>query len=266
MKKKVITTVIAVMSIGCSAVYAGSMDESNVSSAAVGVESVAEESELSPEALLDQVSGTYDELFTVICDEQYDDLWLEDCRNLVGDEMAELSAEALKAACTGTIYGEEAVEAYGDNPDEAQFDCFFTNGVSQFVFDGSSISGLDENGEEVFSHEYEYVKDLSIGGMLDGYLYETADEDAGEFRYFFLLPDTPDTTYHIEFRYGSDEAALTEYAEGPYAYWLAAGIPADCDQEMIENVIGLFCEENLSGMDEADSAMEAADSAEEPAA
>ena len=228
MKKKVITTVIAVMSIGCSAVYAGSMDESNVSSAAVGVESVAEESELSPEALLDQVSGTYDELFTVICDEQYDDLWLEDCRNLVGDEMAELSAEVLKAACTGTIYGEEAMEAYGD--------------------------------------KYEYVKDLSIGGMLDGYLYETADEDAGEFRYFFLLPDTPDTTYHIEFRYGSDEAALTEYAEGPYAYWLAAGIPADCDQEMIENVIGLFCEENLSGMDEADSAMEAADSAEEPAA
>ncbi len=47
MKKKVITTVIAVMSIGCSAVYAGSMDESNVSSAAVGIESVAEESELS---------------------------------------------------------------------------------------------------------------------------------------------------------------------------------------------------------------------------
>ena len=87
--------------------------------------------------------------------------------------------------------------------------------------------------------------------MLNGYLYETADEDAGTFRCFLLLPDTPSTTWHIEFRYGSDAEAMTLYDKGPLAYWLAAGIPADRDQQMIENVIHLFCEENLAGMEAA---------------
>ena len=90
--------------------------------------------------------------------------------------------------------------------------------------------------------------------MMDGYLYETADEDAGEFRYFFMMPDTPATTYHLEFRYGSDVDALTQYAEGPYAYWLAAGFPVDANEEMIRNVITLFCEENLAEMQEEDAA------------
>ena len=81
---------------------------------------------------------------------------------------------------------------------------------------------------------------------MSGYLFETADEDAGEFRYFFMMPDTPASTYHLEFRYGSDVDALTEYATGPYAYWLAAGFPVDADEEMIRNVITLFCEENLA--------------------
>ena len=87
-------------------------------------------------------------------------------------------------------------------------------------------------------------------GMMDGYLYETADEDAGEFKYFFLLPDTPASTYHIEFRYGSDADALELYNEGPYAYWLAAGILADHDEQMVTDVINLFCSENLAEMEE----------------
>ena len=208
------------------------------------------------EQLLADVSGTYDELFTVICDSEYDQIWLDACSAIVGDEMAPMCAEMLKTACAGTLYGEEAIAAYGDNPAEAQFDCFFINGVSQFVFDGSTIKDLDEEGNVVFEHEYSYVQDFSIAGMLDGYLYETADEDAGEFRYFVLLPDTPATTYHIEFRYGSDRDALTEYADGPYAYWLAAGIPTDRDETMIENVIGLFTEENLAGMGEEQEVIE----------
>ena len=87
---------------------------------------------------------------------------------------------------------------------------------------------------------------LSLAGMMDGYLYETADADAGEFRFFYMMPDTPATTYHLEFRYGSDVDALAQYNEGPYAYWLAAGFPADADAAMIESVITLFCEENLA--------------------
>ena len=52
--------------------------------------------------------------------------------------------------------------------------------------------------------------------------------------------------YHIEFRYGSDLAALQQYMKGRYAYWLAAGIDANADAETIDNVIALFCTENLS--------------------
>ena len=200
--------------------------------------------------LLEDVKGTYEELFTVICAPEYDELWLSNCAAVVGDEMAEDVATMLKTACTGTIYGEEAVEAYGDGSEGVQFDCFFTEGVSTFTFDGNVISGADENGEELFSHTYEPAGEFSLGGMMDGYLYETEDADAGEFTYFLLMPDTPESTYHIEFRYGSDTDALAEYAKGPYAYWLAAGIPVDCGEQMIEDVIALFCEENLSEMGE----------------
>lgn len=211
--------------------------------------------------LLENVKGTYDELFTVTNAEEYDQIWLDRCAAVVGDEAAAETADLLKNACAGTLYGEEAVEAYGDGSEGAQFDCFFINGVSQFVFDGNTISGLDENGEEVFSHEYTFLREASLmEGMMDGYLYETEDEDAGEFKYFFLLPDTPATTYHIEFRYGSDEEALESYNEGPYAYWLAAGILADRDEQMVDDVISLFCEENLAEMEEEGAEAETAES------
>ena len=204
--------------------------------------------------LLEDVKGTYEALFPVITDPAYDQYWLDPCAAVVGDEAAEEVAGILKSACNGTIYGQEAIDAYGVGSNGAQFDCLFINGVTRITFDGETISGVDENGAEVFSHTYSYVSPLSLGGMMDGYLYETADEDAGEFRYFFMMPDTPASTYHLEFRYGSDIDALTQYAEGPYAYWLAAGFPVDADEAMIENVITLFCEENLAQMGEEEAA------------
>lgn len=195
--------------------------------------------------LLEDVKGTYVPLFPVITAPEYDQLWLDPCVEAVGEEAAPAVAEMLKTACSGTIYGQEAVDAFGDGSNGAQFDCAFINGVDTITFDGATISGTLE-GNEVFRHEYAYVGPLSLGGMMDGTLYETADADAGEFKYFYMMPDTPATTYHLEFRYGSDVDALTQYNEGPYAYWLAAGFPADADQAMIENVIALFCEENLA--------------------
>ena len=197
-------------------------------------------------ALLDAVKGTYEALFPVITDAKYDEIWLAPCVEALGEDMGPMAAEMLKAACNGTIYGQEAIDAYGDGANGAQFDCLFINGVSTITFDGAVISGADEQGETVFSHEYAYAGKLSLGGMMEGSLYETADADAGEFRYFFMMPDTPDTTYHLEFRYGSNTDDLVKYSEGPYAYWLAAGFPVDADEEMITNVITLFCEENLA--------------------
>ena len=213
-------------------------------------EEVNDDAPAAAEKLLEDVSGTYDALFPVITSPDYNQIWLDSCAAVLGDEAAPAAVEALKAACNGTIYGQDAIDAYGDGSNGAQFDCLFINGPAQIVFEGKKISGLDETGATVFSHEYSFVEPASIAGMMNGYLYRTEDADAGEFEYFFLLPDTPDTTFHTEFRYGSDPEALMLYNDGPYAYWLAAGIPADRDEQMVQNVIELFCTENLTEMSE----------------
>ena len=196
-------------------------------------------------AFVDNIKGTYEALFPVITASEYDRIWLDTCAVVLGEEAAPAVAEMLKSACNGTVYGQEAVDAFGDGSDGAQFDCLFINGVSRITFDGMTVSGEDDKGEAVFSHEYTYIGHLSLAGMMDGYLFETADEDAGEFRYFYMMPDTPATTYHLEFRYGSSTEDLAKYNEGPYAYWLAAGFPVDADEEMIKDVITLFCLENM---------------------
>ena len=230
------------------------ISEDAVSEAAAAEAAVSETAAAEAAQLLEDIKGTYEPLFPIITDSRYDQIWLDPCISVLGEEAAPEAAEMLKSACNGTIYGQEAIDAFGDGSEGAQFDCLFINGVSTITFDGNTISGTDENGGEFFSHEYKFVSPLSLTGMMDGYLYEAEDEDAGEFRYFFMMPDTPGTTYHLEFRYGSDIDALTQYNEGPYAYWLAAGFPADADEEMITNVITLFCEENLAEMQEDNAA------------
>ena len=78
------------------------------------------------------------------------------------------------------------------------------------------------------------------------YIYESDDADSGEFTYFCMAPDKMDTTWHIEFRYGSDLEALGKYDADKYAYWLASGISTDCTESNISSCIDLFCTENLS--------------------
>ena len=216
-----------------------------VSCSAFGMAEMADGAEEAAK-LLEDVKGTYEPLFPVITKPEYDQIWLDPCIASLGEEAGPQMAEMLKAACNGTIYGQEAVDAFGDGSNGAQFDCVFINGVSTITFDGAAISGADENGNQVFSHEYAYAGKLSLSGLMEGYLFETADESAGEFKYFYMMPDTPATTYHLEFRYGSNTDDLSKYNEGSYAYWLAAGFPVDADEELIKNVITLFCEENLA--------------------
>ena len=172
------------------------------------VSASSEETNTADTQIFKELNGTYDELFTVICDSKYDSLWLDYCGAIVGKENASSAAEMLKNACTGTIYGAEAVKKYGDGSNGAQFDCYFINGVHQFTFDGNTISGTDADGKTVFRHEYTDAGTFSLGGMMEGKLYETADSDAGEFKYFLIMPDTPATTWHIEFRYGSSKEDL----------------------------------------------------------
>ncbi len=217
---------------------------------------VAETADGSAEALelMENVKGTYEPLFPVITTPEYDQIWADPCVKALGEEAGAAMAEMMKTYCAGTLYGQEAIDAYGDGSNGMQFACGFINGVATISFDGLTISGADEKGEQVFSHEYAFAGKLSLSGMMEGYLFETADEDAGEFKYFFMMPDTPATTYHLEFRYGSNVDDLAKVMDGPYAFWLAAGFPVNADAELINNVITLYCEENLEEAQAEDAA------------
>lgn len=206
-------------------------------------EATAEDNKAAAEQLLEDLTGTYQELWPVILADEYQQIWLDDCKELVGEENAQAAYEKMASMVTGTVYGEDAVKAYADG--NGVYDCEFTQGVSKLEFDGetSTIKGYDKDGNEMFSHTYHYVGMEDIRGL---YEYESDDADSGEFTYFCIAPDTSATTYHIELRYGSDLTALGQYDAGDYAYWLGSGISTDYDQTMIENCIKLFCTENLS--------------------
>lgn len=197
------------------------------------------------DAFLSQLEGAYDELFTTICAPEYDQIWLDACAPFVDADNAQAYVDVLKAACVGERLGEEAIATYTAAPEAAQFNCFFIQNVAQITVAGNRISGVDMEGNTVFDHAYRYVGDDELPGFASFRVYESEDADSGEFTYFSFAPDTPAETYHIEFRYGSDREALSRLMEGPYAYWLAAGIMTPYAQEDIVNVVTLFCEENL---------------------
>ena len=194
--------------------------------------------------LMEDLTGSYQELWPVILADDYTQTWIDDCTALVGADNAEAAYEKLSSMVTGDVYGEDAVKAYA-NGGGAYF-CGFTQGMTTLTVDGSSstISGTDANGNTLFSHTYHYIGMEPIRGL---YEFESDDADSGEFTYFYFAPDTSAETYHIEFRYGSDAEALGQYDAGDYAYWLGSGIATDCDETMIDNCIELFCTENLAG-------------------
>ena len=206
-------------------------------------ESAADENKAAAEKLLGDLTGTYQELWPVILADKYEQLWLDDCKELVGEENAQAAYEKLASMVTGEVYGEDAVKAYANGG--GAYCCAFTQGLATLEIDGagSTIKGLDADGKELFSHTYHYVGMEDIRGL---YVYESDDAGSGEFTYFCMAPDTSASTYHIEFRYGSDLSALGKYDSGDYAYWLASGISTEYDQAMVENCIKLFCTENLS--------------------
>ena len=211
--------------VGCSSgtassvpVSASSAAESTVSSVEETASSAVDENEAAAAQLLNDLTGSYQELWPVILADEYKQTWLDDCTALVGEDNAEAAFEKLSSMVTGDVYGEDAVKAYA-NGGGAYF-CGFTNSLATLTFDGetSTISGTDKDGNELFSHTYHYI------GMEPGhglYEFQSDDADSGEFTYFFLAPDTSAETYHIEFRYGSDAEALSQYDTGEYAYWLA---------------------------------------------
>lgn len=207
-------------------------------------------------AIAGENGTTYQNLFEVILDEQYDAYWNEKCAAIVGDELAQASAQALKSSISRDIYGQEAIDTYTQAGDMG-FDCWYINDAETFAFKGNQITTTLTDGTSS-THTYEYLGVYKVGeGETMEYGGQTIDpsfacdvykstDDAGEFTYFFLRDDTMEETYHIEFRYGSDLKELQGYFVGNYAYWLSAGIDTEADEGTIHNVIDLFITENLS--------------------
>ncbi len=192
---------------------------------------------------LASISGTYVELFPELSKAEYRQVWLDAVTPIVGAENAEATTDMLLAMCMAEPYGAEAAEKYEADPGSMAFNCYFLGGVHKFVMDGDTITGLDEAGETVFSHTYQKLDQENENGFL---FYESQDGNSGEFTYFAFAPDTMETTYHLEFRYAEDLSDLQSWFEGNYAYWNAAAIAENYDEETMKNVIGLFATENLS--------------------
>ncbi len=97
------------------------------SSESVKTETTTVAEKLSPaDQLLEDVKGTYDELFTVICDQKYDQVWLDNCEKFVGKDMAESTAKMLKMlvyTASKSTFSEEFLRK-----------CFLLAVISQKVF------------------------------------------------------------------------------------------------------------------------------------
>lgn len=226
---------------GCSQGAQGSSTQQESSSSAQVQQTENSDVAAEAEQLLKDIDGTYQELFPVLFDARYDQLWLDDSAASVGEDGASEAVEMLKGSVSGDLHGQEAIDAYGE--EGGAFYCGWLEDVSELTIDSESatISGKDSRGKELFSHTYHFAK------MADElFVFESDDANSDDFTYFAFLPDTPDSTYHIEFRYGSTDEDMGEWMAGPYAYWMAAGIPVNPSQMLVQDCIKLFCDENLS--------------------
>lgn len=234
----------------------GQIAKNAVGSVHVMYESADQDDTLEQTSAGEQLNAMFDsyrQLFrNTTFSEKCDNYWHDAVAAVVGESQADATVAMLKKSVGSTKYGAEA--------EENTFCCDFINGIDNIQFNGTEISGF-KDGEEVFSHPYKCIgkKDIGKAEGIDGFggfAFESLDEESGEFKYFILLPDTMSSTYHIEFRYGSDLDALQKYASGKYANWLAAGISESAmnesnsekgkDDAILKQVIGLFAVENVS--------------------
>ena len=209
--------------------------------------------------LLAQLQGSYIELFPEMSLDKYRPLWNEVLQPYCeSEEELSLYYQMFTLRFMGELYGQEAMEAYAADPENAVFNCFFLGDVAEFTVEGNTISGVDGQGRELFRHSYHYLQDSPVtyyGMEMPSamHVYESDDASDDGFRYFAFSDDTPAETYHLEFRYGGSMDGLTDYTEGKYAYWLASGISADYDDACMRDCVTLFVTENL-GEEEADAA------------
>lgn len=112
------------------------------------------------------IGGTYVELFPELSKSEYRNIWIDATAPLVGAENAEATTDLLLGMCMAEPYGPEAAEKYAASPDSMAFNCYFLGGVDKFVMDGHTISGLDAQGQEVFSHTYKLLDEENENGFI----------------------------------------------------------------------------------------------------
>lgn len=234
-----LTCLLSVCACGQTDTNAPAADTGSATTAVVG----SAEANSDSSDYLSQISGTYIELFPEMSKEEYRQLWLDAAAPLVGEENAASATDKLLSMCTAESYGADVAEQYVADPNNARFDCYFIGGVKKFVMNGDTITGLDEQGNEIFSHTYQKIDVENENNFI---FYQSKDKDAGQFTYFAFAPDTMETTYHLEFRYAENLDDLQSWFEGNYAYWNAAAISADYTEQTMHDVIALFASENLS--------------------
>lgn len=115
---------------------------------------------------LQTISGengtTYSNLFDVILSDDYDSVWEEHCKAIVGEENAAEAVEMLKSFISGDVYGDDAVALYGDGSEGFIFDCWYLNDVKSFTMNGDeiTINKLDGTSE---THKYRCIGTYQIG-------------------------------------------------------------------------------------------------------
>lgn len=248
MKKQIVSAALGTLTLlalaGCGQTTAESASQAAESAESTAASSSAAQQEVTASGdYLSSISGRYIELFPELAKEEYRSIWHDAAAPLVGEDNADAATDMLLGMCMAEPYGAEAIEKYAADPDGTAFNCYFLGGVQEFVMDGDTITGLDEAGNEVFSHIYDLMNVENENGFI---FYQSEDADSGEFTYFAFSPDTMETTYHLEFRYAEQLDDLQSWYEGNYAYWNAAAIAKDYDDATLHNVIALFAEENLS--------------------
>ena len=198
---------------------------------------------LSGEEYLKGLKGVYVELFSqeTCLNPKFDALWKSEALKYVDISKVDSVLEAIQGVCQGMRIGADAI-AHFKQQDGMQFCCAFQQGVSRFVVKGHKISGYNANNKLVFAHKYHFLEMDANGN----YIFESTDNNQDEFRYFWFMPDSPKSTYHIEFRYGNDKAQLSQMMEGKYAFWMAAGVRKGHEDEWRKG-ISLFVEERLKG-------------------
>ena len=205
-------------------------------------------------------SRTYKGLFNpTILKPEYDSIWLKYITPITGEEAAAQTAAMLKASISGPTYGENLTE---EQKAAGLFNCEFQpdeNALLTFSVDSNGAYTMSD-GTDTYTYSYLGISYMGANDNWHAYwpsIFEEGQTTSfecsvykasvtnGNYTYVMLCPDTPEETYHIELRYGTDLNDLQIALSGKYAFWLAAGIPQNADAEMIENVIKLFVTENL---------------------